>query len=57
MEDFIKQMAERVGISEDQATQLMVFLREHASEMPQMLGNSDMIDGIGDKLEGFMGGD
>lgn len=57
MEEFIKAMAEKVGISEEQANSVVEFLKEHASQLPAMLGNSEMLGGLGDKLKDFLGGE
>jgi len=58
MEELIKNLAERVGISEEQASKVVDFLRENLDELPKMLGaDSDMFQNLSDKLQGFLGGD
>ncbi len=52
IEDFIAQMAEKVGISEEQAKQVIDFLKENADKVPELLG-SDMVDNIKEKLGGL----
>lgn len=52
IEDFIAQMAEKVGISEEQAKQVIDFLKENADKVPELLG-SDVVDNIKDKLGGL----
>jgi hypothetical protein len=52
IEDFIAQMAEKVGISEEQAKQVIEFLKENSDKIPELLG-SDMVDNIKDKLGGL----
>lgn len=52
IEQFIAQMAEKVGISEEQAKQVIEFLKENSDKVPELLG-SDMVDNIKDKLGGF----
>ncbi|MEO7453704.1 MAG: hypothetical protein ABIV13_02955 [Fimbriimonadales bacterium] len=57
MENFIKQMADRVGISEEQAGKVVEFLREHMDEIPQMLSaDSDFFKSMSDRVKGFLGG-
>lgn len=55
IEEFVSNMAERVGISEEQARGVIDFLKEHADKVPQLL-SSDAVDSIKDKLPGGIGG-
>ncbi|MDQ2985234.1 MAG: hypothetical protein M3R13_00765 [Armatimonadota bacterium] len=56
MEELIKNLADRVGISEEQAAKVVEFLREHMDELPQMLNaDSDMFKSMSAKLQGFIG--
>ncbi|MEM6995490.1 MAG: hypothetical protein AAF721_33580 [Myxococcota bacterium] len=48
-------MAAKVGISEEQATQVIEFLKENADKVPELLG-SDALASIKDKLPGGLGG-
>lgn len=52
IEDMIAQMAEKVGISEDQAKQVIEFLKENADKVPELIGG-DALEGIKDKLGGL----
>lgn len=52
IEQFIAQMAEKVGISEEQAKQVIEFLKENSDKIPEILG-SDMVGDIKNKLGGF----
>ena len=52
IEEFIGQMAEKVGISEEQAKSVIEFLKENADKVPELLG-SDALDGIKEKLGGL----
>lgn len=52
MEDFINQMVSKTGISKDQAEKVVSFLKEHANELPKLMGQSS----IADKLPGGLGG-
>ena len=52
IEQFIAQMAEKVGISEEQAKQVIDLLKENADKVPELLG-SDMVGSLKDKLGGF----
>ncbi|MEM6293561.1 MAG: hypothetical protein AAGA54_19970 [Myxococcota bacterium] len=45
-------MAEKVGISEDQAKQVIEFLKENADKVPELIGG-DALEGIKDKLGGL----
>ena len=56
MEEFIKQLASKVGIDEDQAAKVVEFLREHLDELPQMLeADSDFFKAMSDRARGFIG--
>ena len=58
MEDFVKRMADRVGIDEEQAAKVVEFLREHLDELPAMLSaDSDFFKSISDRVRAFLGGD
>ncbi len=52
MDDLINQLVSKTGISKDQAEKVVQFLKEHATELPKMLGQA----GIADKLSGGLGG-
>ncbi len=52
IEGFISQMAEKVGISEEQAQQVIEFLKENADKVPEILG-SDALAGVKEKLGGL----
>ncbi len=54
IDEFIGQMAEKVGISEEQAKQVIAFLKDNADKVPELLG-SDALDGIKGKLGGLFG--
>lgn len=55
IDDLISMMAAKVGISEEQAKAVVAFLREHADEVPKLLGE-DAMKSIKDKLPGGLGG-
>ncbi len=55
MDDFVNQMASKVGIDKETALKVVEFLKEHAAELPKILG-SDQAKGIVDKLPGGLGG-
>ena len=55
IEEFVSNMAERVGISEEQARSVIQFLKENAEKVPNILG-SDTLDSVKDKLPGGLGG-
>lgn len=54
MEKFIAAMAEKVGISEEQAKVVLEFLKQHADQLPELLGN-DALSTLKDKLPGGLG--
>jgi hypothetical protein len=55
IEQFITQMAEKVGISEAQARSVIEFLKDNADKVPEILG-SDMVSNLKSKLPGGLGG-
>ena len=52
MEDFIKGLITKVGISEEQAKGVITFIQENASKIPALIQSS----GLADKLPGALGG-
>jgi hypothetical protein len=56
MEEFIDQMAAKVGIDKATAEKVVAFLKEHAAELPKLLGENEMAKGMLDKLPGGIGG-
>lgn len=54
-DEIVSQLAAKVGISEDQAKQVVQFLIEHKDDVIGMLG-SGALDDIKDKLPGGLGG-
>ncbi|MBL4685863.1 MAG: hypothetical protein JKY37_14810 [Nannocystaceae bacterium] len=54
IEEFVASMAAKVGISEEQANQVIEFLKENADKLPELLG-SDALSGLKDKLPGGIG--
>lgn len=55
IEQFVTDMAQKVGISEEQAQAVVEFLKENSSKLPELL-NSDALSGVKDKLPGGLGG-
>jgi hypothetical protein len=55
IEEFVSQMAEKVGISEEQAKMVVQFLKDNSDKIPEILG-SDAAQAIKDKLPGGLGG-
>ena len=56
MENLVKQLAERVGISDEQAEKVVEFLREHLDDLPAMLNaDSDFFKSMSDRVQGFLG--
>lgn len=56
MEELIAQLVEKVGLDKDKAAQVVAFLQENASKVPEWLGGSDVLDSVKDKLPGGLGG-
>jgi hypothetical protein len=56
MEEFIDQMAAKVGIDKATAEKVVAFLKEHAAELPKLIGENEMAKGMLDKLPGGIGG-
>lgn len=54
LDQLVSQIAARVGISEEQAKQVVSFLMEHKDEVIKLLG-SDAAQSIKDKLPGGLG--
>ena len=56
METFIAQLVEKTGISEDQAKQVVEYVKENWDKIPGWIGQSGAKDAIKDKLPGGLGG-
>lgn len=54
IEDFVSNMAHKVGITEEQARGVVDFLKENAEKVPQLLG-SEGLDAVKDKLPAGLG--
>lgn len=52
MEEFIRGLMAKVGLSEEQARQVVAFIQENADKVPELLESS----GIAGKLPGGLGG-
>ena len=55
MEDLIKGLMTKVGLSKEQAEKVADFLEENASKLPEWLGKSDTLKNLGKKLPGPLG--
>lgn len=55
IEEFVANMASKVGISEEQARGVIDFLKENADKVPSLL-SSDAVEDVKDKLPGGLGG-
>ena len=56
MDELIKGLIEKTGISEEQAAKVIEFLKENAGNLPQLLAGGDIKSAIADKLPGGLGG-
>jgi len=54
MDEFIEQLAARVGISQEQAQQVVEFIKENSHKIPELLGE-DTLQSLKDKLPGGLG--
>jgi len=50
LEEFINGLIEKTGISKEQATQVIEFIKDHASELPKLIGENQFLSGLADKL-------
>ena len=55
MEEMITGLVQKVGISEEQAKQVVKFLQENAHKVPEWIGQNEMAKGLVDKLPGGIG--
>jgi len=55
MEDLIKGLMTKVGLSKEQAEKVADFLQDNASKVPEWLGKSDTLKNLGKKLPGGLG--
>lgn len=55
MEELIKGLMTKVGLSKEQAEKVADFLEENASKVPEWLGKSDALKKLGQKLPGPLG--
>jgi hypothetical protein len=56
MEEMVNGLMEKVGLSEDQAKQVVEFVKENAHKIPEWIGQNDMAKDLADKLPGGIGG-
>ena len=56
MDELIKGLVAKAGLSEEQAAKVIEFLKENASNLPAWLGSGDIKGAIADKLPGGLGG-
>jgi hypothetical protein len=55
MEELIKGLMTKVGLSKEQAEKVADFLQDNASKVPEWLGKSDTLKNLGKKLPGPLG--
>ncbi len=55
MDEMIKGLMAKCGLSEEQATKVFEFLQENSSKVPEWLAQSGLKDQIADKLPGGLG--
>lgn len=55
MEELIKGLMTKVGLSKEQAEKVASFLEDNASKVPEWLGKSDTVKNLAKKLPGGLG--
>ena len=57
MEELLSQLIAKTGISEEQANQVIEFLKEHVDQLPALLGQEGggLVKALADKLPGGLG--
>lgn len=55
MEELIKGLMTKVGLSKEQAEKVADFLQDNASKVPEWLGKSETLKNLGKKLPGPLG--
>jgi hypothetical protein len=48
--DFIARIAEKCGISHEQAEKVVAFMKDHSDEVIEFLGKNDTVKGIAGKV-------
>ena len=58
MEEFVNKLVEKVGIDKATAEKVVAFIKDHADEIPKLIGNDpkSLMDNAGGMLGGFFGG-
>lgn len=56
MDELLNGLIARVGLDKETAEKVIAFLKENASELPQMLAKSGLQEKITSKLPGGLGG-
>lgn len=56
MNELIQGLVQKVGLSPEQAQQVVVFLKDNAHKLPEWLGQSDLGKDLAGKLPGGLGG-
>lgn len=55
MEEMVNGLMKKVGLDEDQAKQVVEFVKENAHKIPEWIGQNDMAKDLAGKLPGGMG--
>ena len=48
--EFVEKIAEKCGISKEQAEKVVAFMKEHSDEVIEYLGKNDTVKGMADKV-------
>ena len=55
MQEMVNGLMKKVGLSEDQAKQVVAYVKENAHKIPEWIGKNDMAKDLAGKLPGGMG--
>jgi len=55
MEEMIEGLVSKVGLSKEKAEQVVQFIKDNASRLPEWLGKSDMVKDLAAKIPGLGG--
>lgn len=55
MEEFLNGLKDKVGLSDEQATQVIEFIKDNADKITEFIPLDDLKDKLADKLPGGLG--
>lgn len=54
--DFLEGLMTKVGLSREKAEEVIAFIKENASKIPEIVGKNETLSGLAAKLPGGLGG-